>query len=58
MSEIKPWIASEEVPFDYFGKHYQCPDCKRCVVVDPDDIDEYNFCPVCGARRVEDAPED
>ena len=42
----------EDDSYDY--RLYECPHCKANLIVPKEEIDGYNFCPVCGFRRITD----
>ena len=56
VDDIGTWIDENPKDMNYiFAKVFICPDCKRSIMADKDEIVEYNFCPICGKRRIEEA---
>ena len=45
----------EDDSYDY--RLYECPHCKANLIVPKEEIDAYNYCPVCGFRRITDDSE-
>ncbi|MBO5940676.1 MAG: hypothetical protein J6R18_05740 [Kiritimatiellae bacterium] len=51
---MKTWIDTGEW-INWVSEYWKCPDCEGTVaVLGEEDIERYNFCPYCGARRIED----
>lgn len=52
--KIEPWKRYSEESWIIEVHEYQCPDCCTEVLLryNPE-VEEYNYCPYCGAKRTE-----
>lgn len=55
--KIAPWKRYSEDEYLETVYEYQCPDCNQVIwIANHPVVEEYNYCPRCGTRRIPNDP--